>query len=64
MKFNRINITQLADKHNLSYTYFDILRQTTIERIINNTPNNQTRQELIDLLLANTKYLLENMIKE
>ena len=64
MKFKRINIIQLARQHNLDYTYFDILRQTTIERIVNNSAHNMTKQELIDLLLANTKYLLEKMIKE
>ena len=58
MKFKRINIIQLARQHNLDYTYFDILRQTTIERIVNNPPLNMTKQELINLLLCNTKNYL------
>lgn len=64
MKFNRVNIDQLAKQYNIDYKYIDILRQTTIERIVNNSPINMTKQDLIDLLLSNTKTLLELMIKE
>lgn len=64
MKFNRINIDQLAKQYNIDYKYIDILRQTTIERIVNDPLINMTKQDLIDLLLSNTKNLLELMIKE
>lgn len=63
MRFERINIVKLCEKYNLSYMYFDVLRQTTIERIVNNQQDT-TKQELINLLLTNIKYLLEISIKE
>lgn len=63
MKFNRINLMQLAKELNVSYMCVDLLRQTTIERIVKNTPNN-TKQQLIDVMLNNIKYLLDLMIKE
>ena len=63
MKFNRINIDQLAKQYNINHKYIDILRQTTIERIVNDTTLDLSKQELIDLLLSNVKNLLELMIK-
>lgn len=63
MKFNRINLMQLAKELNVSYMCVDLLRQTTIEKIVKNTPNN-TKQQLIDVILNNIKYLLDLMIKE
>jgi hypothetical protein len=63
MKFNRVNLMQLSKELNVSYLCVDLLRQTTIERIVKNTPNN-TKKQVIDAIINNIKYLLDLMIKE
>jgi hypothetical protein len=56
MKFNRVNLMQLSKELNVSYLCVDLLRQTTIERIVKNTPNN-TKKQVIDAIINNIKYL-------
>lgn len=62
LKYNRLNILKLCDEYNTHYLYGDILRQTTIERIVQNN-SNKSKSELIELILNNAKFLLEKCIK-
>lgn len=62
LKFERQNIMQLAKENKTAYIYFDILRQTTIERIVKNSKQN--KNDLVRDLTNLTRYLLDKMIKE
>ena len=62
LKYNRLNVLKLCDEYNTHYLYGDILRQTTIERIVQNN-SNKSKSELIELILNNAKFLLEKSIK-
>ena len=62
LKYNRLNVLKLCEQHHINYFYGDILRQTTIERIVKNN-SNKPKSELIELILNNAKFLLEKCIK-
>lgn len=63
MKFKQVNIRKLCVYKNCSYFNFDLLRQTTIKRIVENEKN-KTKEELIKNILCNVYLLLDNMIME
>lgn len=65
LKFKKANILQLSRKTKMEYTKLDILRQTTIERLVDaGNYNNYTKEQLIDYIINNAKELLKIMIKE
>lgn len=65
IKFKNVNINKLAQQKNTSYYNLDILRQTTIKKIIIQANKQKlTAEQTKIILLNNVKYLLDLMIKE
>lgn len=63
LKFKRINALRKSRNTNTYYAYNDLLRQTTLERVVNHN-NNMTKQELIKNILAMVESQLNESIKE
>lgn len=62
--FRRQNIIELAKETETSYLALDILRQTTIERLVKlANKNNMSKEQLKYLLKANTQNLIDLMIQ-
>lgn len=53
---------QLAKENDIPYIYFDILRQTTIERIVKNSKQN--KNDLTRDIVNITRFLIDKMIEE
>lgn len=65
IKFKNININKLTQEKNTSYYNLDILRQTSINRLVDfANKNGITAEQLKAYILKNTKFLLDLMIKE
>lgn len=65
MKFKRANIMEISKKINIDYIYLDILRQTTIERLVKRAnKNNLKSEQLKRIILQNTKNMLDIIIIE
>ena len=63
IKFKNININKLAEQFNTGYYTFDILRQSTIKKLVAFANNrNLTADETKDIILSNIKFLLDLMI--
>lgn len=63
MKFNKINIKHLNTIFGGSYYDYDILRQTTIERLAQNY-SYLDKEKFMRYILQQTALLLDKMIKE
>lgn len=65
IKFKQQNIQKLTNKLNYNYYMLDILRQTSIKKIIDSANKyNITAEKLITYILKNTKFLLNLMMKD
>ena len=65
MKFKRANIMEISKKINIDYIYLDILRQTTIERLVKRANKiNLKSEQLKRIILQNTKNMLDIIIIE
>lgn len=63
-QYKRYNATKLAERYNTSnYYLFDIFRQTTLERLVNNNPQ-MTAQKIKHDLLTMCAILLEECVRE
>lgn len=64
IKFKRQNIMQLAKETETSYLALDLLRQTTIERLVKiANKNNMSEEDFKNLLKTNTQNLIDLMIQ-
>lgn len=64
IKFKKQNIMKLANTNKISYYAIDLLRQTTIERLVKEANNsNQTKEALKAIIRNNIDILLDLMIK-
>lgn len=65
IKFKQQNIQKLTDKLSCNYYMLDILRQTSINKLVDFANKNDiTAEQLKAYILKNTKFLLDLMIKE
>lgn len=65
IKFKKQNILQISKNFNISYYKLDVLRQTTIERlVIQANKENYTKEQIKNYILKNVDYLLDIMIQE
>jgi hypothetical protein len=62
LTFKRINITKKSDNA-ISYQWNDIIRQTTINNLVNDYQY-ETKKCLINAILYQCRELLEEMIQE
>ncbi len=65
IKFKRLNALKFARDHGFSYQSVDLLRQTSVKYLVDlYSSYGYDKEQVIKIILNNTKYLLNSMIIE